>query len=113
MNRKSFFIFLPIVLILLLFVPIKGNTQAFVGTQGVVMPADAMGFGTPPAYYGPLWGGGYNLNSLAGGGWGGFPAGYGASCSVPGFISPECYGKLVKEQIARSQQPQIPFGYQF
>ena len=26
---------------------------------------------------GPFWGGGVNLNSLGGGGWGGFPAGYG------------------------------------
>ncbi|HEY9886589.1 MAG TPA: hypothetical protein V6C96_04935 [Vampirovibrionales bacterium] len=24
----------------------------------------------------PIWGGGYNLNSLSAGGWGGYPAGY-------------------------------------
>ncbi|MDX1920616.1 MAG: hypothetical protein SFU25_07795 [Candidatus Caenarcaniphilales bacterium] len=27
--------------------------------------------------FNPYWGGGYNLNSLQGGGWGGYPAGYG------------------------------------
>lgn len=31
----------------------------------------------------PLWGGGYNLNSLSGGGWGGFPAGYGFGPAYP------------------------------
>lgn len=29
------------------------------------------------AGFNPYWGGGYNLNSLQGGGWGGYPAGYG------------------------------------
>ncbi len=41
-------------------------------------------------------GGGYNLNSLAGGGWGGYPAGHGwhgygwgfPGYSIPGFIEP-------------------------
>ncbi|MDX1918087.1 MAG: hypothetical protein SFT81_02970 [Candidatus Caenarcaniphilales bacterium] len=37
-----------------------------------------------------FWGGGYNLNSLNGGGWGGFPAGYGLYYppSIPGFLAP-------------------------
>ena len=64
------------------------------------MPPQAMGDGVPPAYYGPLWGGGYNLNSLPGGGWGGYPAGYGANCSVPGFISPDCYGVPLRQATA-------------
>jgi len=31
----------------------------------------------------PFWGGGYNTNSLAGGGWGGFPSGYGMQSGYP------------------------------
>jgi hypothetical protein len=34
-------------------------------------------YGTAPLTPNPVWGGGYNLNSLAGGGWGGYPAGFG------------------------------------
>lgn len=47
-----------------------------------------------PGFYNPainysMWGGGYNLNSLNGGGWGGYPAGFGFGpggfIGTPGF----------------------------
>lgn len=44
--------------------------------QGYYNPAFNPSLAMSP--FNPLWGGGYNLNSMFGnGGWGGFPAGYG------------------------------------
>jgi len=54
----------------------------------------ASGFYNPVAFapgmpgVNPLWGGGYNLNSLSGGGWGGFPAGYGFGPAYPFMGAP-------------------------
>ncbi|MDJ0624818.1 MAG: hypothetical protein QNJ31_00435 [Candidatus Caenarcaniphilales bacterium] len=44
-------------------------------------------YGTPSPFP-AFWGGGYNLNSLNGGGWGGYPAGYGVPHFAGGGVSP-------------------------
>lgn len=95
---KSIFI-LGSLLSLLAFSPLKSEAYfdfssvavsggAAFGNAGFYNPALASGyFGAAGFPYTPglLWGGGYNLNSLNGGGWGGYPAGYGFGAVGGGF----------------------------
>jgi hypothetical protein len=63
---------------------------------GAVAASPQANFGMPLLDV-SYWGGGYNTNSLSGGGWGGYPSGYGlyGEASTPGFIIPrECPGNF-------------------
>ncbi len=95
--HKTFF---KLAFALLLFAfPLASEANWFAGVGGAVgynsgfyNPAFGYGLGAVPGVS-PWWGGGYNLNSLSGGGWGGYPAGYGfTNVGGVGFGAPAGIG---------------------